>query len=407
MSRTRRWLAGLAAPLAVFIALTLLLKESEPGSAAPEPQSTAGLNSRGAQLLERVRQGGPLHLYDRAEAAFERALAIDPRDQEAAVGLASVAMGRHDFGSGLQLAREAHALEPSSVQALPVLVDARIELGRYAAAAKTLERLVSLKPGVAAYARISYLRELQGDVAGAVQAMRLARDAAAANPPAIAFTSALLGELALDQGRYELAEREFRTALAAQPGFGPTEEGRAHLLAARGDYRRSIEQYRALTRAGGADVAASLAAIEAATGRERAARRHYAIAKRRFAAELEAGLKADAGAVQFAADIGAERQALALGRDTWRRAPSVTSADAYASALSAAGRERASLRLSRRALATGWRDPEMLFRAGIVAKRAGAVQRAERLLRSALEASPRFHGVDAPVARSIVARLSG
>ena len=84
----------------------------------------------------------------------------------------------------------------------------------------------------------------------------------------------------------------------------------------------------------------------------------------------------------------------------------MTSADAYASALSAAGRERASLRLSRRALATGWSDPEILFRAGIVAKRAGAVQRAERLLRSALEASPRFHGVDAPVARSIVARLS-
>ena len=100
-------------------------------------------------------------------------------------------------------------------------------------------------------------------------------------------------------------------------------------------------------------------------------------------------------------------EAVALGRSTWNHAPSVTSADAFAWALSAAGRERASLRLSRRALATGWRDPEMLFRAGVVAKRAGADRRAERLLRSALEASPRFHGVDAPVARSILARLAG
>ena len=407
MIHARRWLIGLAAPLAVFVALIVLLKQSDSGSAAPEPQSPAAYNARGAELLDRVTQGGSLGLYAKAQAAYERAQAIDPDDLDAAVGLATVAMGRHDFAEGLRLAQEARALAPRSVDALPVLVDANVELGRYGAATEALDRLVSLKPGVASYARISYLRELHGDVTGALRAMRLARGAAAANPPAIAFTSALLGELALDLGRYELAEREFRTALAAQPGFGPAEEGRAHLLAAQGEYRRSIREYRALTRAGGADVAASLAAIEDATGRTRAARRHYEIAERRFAAELGSGLEADAGAVLFAADIGDERKAVRLGRSTWRRAPSVTSAEAYAWALSAAGRERASLRMSRRALATGWRDPEMLFRAGVVAKRAGAEGRARRLLETALEASPRFHGVDAPAARSILARLGG
>jgi tetratricopeptide (TPR) repeat protein len=405
MLSTRKRLVGLIAPFAVFIALILLLKQSDPGSAA-EPESTAVHNARGAELLERVRQGGSGKLYAKAEAAYLRARAIDPNDLDAAVGLATVAMGRHDFAEGLRLAREARALAPRSIQALPVLVDAQIELGRYGAARSTLERLGSLKPGVAAYARISYLRELHGDVDEAVRAMRIAREAAAANPPAIAFTSALLGELALDQGRYELAEREFRTALAAQPGFGAAEEGRAHLLAARGRYDRSIEEYRALTRAGGADVAASLAAIEEATGHGQAARRHYAIAERRFAAELESGYEADAGAVLFAADVGAERRAVRLGREVYRRAPSVTSAEAYAWALSAAGRDRASLRLSRRSLATGWSDPEMLFRAGLVAKRGGADGRALRLLRTALEASPRFHGVDAPAARKLVAELS-
>ena len=242
MIRARTWLIGLVAPLAVFIALIVLLKQSDSGSAAPEPQSPAPRNARGAELLERVTQGGSLGLYAKAEAAYERAQAIDPNDLDAAVGLASVAMGRHDFGEGLRLARAAQALAPRSVDALPVLVDASVELGRYEAATNALDRLASLKPGVAAYARISYLRELQGDVPGALRAMRLARGAAAANPPAIAFTSALLGELALDLGRYELAEREFRTALAAQPGFGPAEEGRAHLLAAQGEYRRSIRE---------------------------------------------------------------------------------------------------------------------------------------------------------------------
>jgi tetratricopeptide (TPR) repeat protein len=407
MIRARRWLIGLAAPLAVFTALVVLLKQSDSGSAAPEPQSPAPHNARGAELLDRVNQGGSGKLYAKAEAAYLRAQAIDPENLDAAVGLASVAMGRHDFDEGLRLARAAEALAARSVDALPVLVDARVEMGRYTAATSALDRLARLKPGVAAYARISYLRELQGDVHGALRAMRLARGAAVANPPAIAFSSALLGELALDLGRYDLARREFRTALAAQPGFGPAEEGRAHLLAAQGEYRRSIREYRALTRAGGADVAASLAAIEDATGRSRAARRHYAIAQRRFAAELESGYEADAGAVLFAADIGAARRAVKLGREVYRRAPSVTSAEAYAWALSGAGRQRASLRMSRRALATGWRDPEMLFRAGLVAKRAGAEGRARRLLETALRASPRFHGVDAPVARSILDRLGG
>ena len=56
----------------------------------------------------------------------------------------------------------------------PVIADAQIELGRYRDAARTIQRLVDLKPGLPAYARVSYYRELHGDVHGAVRAMRFA-----------------------------------------------------------------------------------------------------------------------------------------------------------------------------------------------------------------------------------------
>ena len=55
-----------------------------------------------------------------------------------------------------------------------MIADAQIELGRYGAAARTLQRMVDLKPELASYARVSYFRELHGDLAGALQAMRLA-----------------------------------------------------------------------------------------------------------------------------------------------------------------------------------------------------------------------------------------
>jgi Tfp pilus assembly protein PilF len=402
--RSTGFLIRLTAPLAVFAALIVVLGGSASDEAPAEAPSAAALKARGAAALARVQAGGGVALYARAERAYGQALESDPQDPEAAAGLASAAMGRHDFARGLRLARRARDLAPQSLEALPVLTDARVELGRYRAAAASVERLARLKPGVAAYARISYLRELQGDVRGAVRAMRLARGAAASNPPAIAFTSALLGELALDSGNYARAAREFNAALAAVPEHPAAREGLAHLLLARGRYAAAARAYRELARQGGADVAASLAAIESERGRERAARRYLAIARRRFAAELEAGMRLDAGAVLFAVDSGPARRAVVKGRDVWRRAPSVTSADAYAWALSAAGRDRRALELSRRALATGWHDPEMLYRAGVVSVRAGAAARGEGLLRQALRESPRFHGIDAPAARAILER---
>ena len=55
-----------------------------------------------------------------------------------------------------------------------MIADAEIELGRYRDAARTIQRLVDTKPGLPAYARVSYYRELHGDVIGALRAMRYA-----------------------------------------------------------------------------------------------------------------------------------------------------------------------------------------------------------------------------------------
>ena len=405
--RISKRLAALVAPLAVFGSLVAILGAT--GSEQPASGSTgsAELKARAAKQLARVQSGGGLGLYARAADGYSRALERSPGDVEAATGLAAATLGQHRFRRGLRLAQAAQGLEPASVGPLPTVIDGLVEAGRYPAAARASDRLARLKPGVAAYSRIAYLRELQGDLAGAVRALRLARGAAAANPPAIAFASALLGELEMDRGRYGRAKAEFRAALVAVPGFRAAREGLAHLLAARGRYGAAIRAYRALTRDGRADPPASLAAIEAHVGLDGAAERHVELARRRFAAELDAGMRVDAGAVRFVADYGSPRRAVALGRGVWRRAPSVTSADAYAWALSAAGRHRAALRLSREALATGWSDPEALFRAGAVSFEAGADRRAEELLSTALRRSPRFHGVDAPRAREMLAALRG
>ena len=88
---------------------------------------------------------------------------------------------------------------PSLVAVLPVIADAQIELGRYGAAERTLQQLLDIKPNLTSYSRVSYLRELTGDLPGAVEAMRLAVSAGGGDPENVAYVQVLLGDLELQQ----------------------------------------------------------------------------------------------------------------------------------------------------------------------------------------------------------------
>ncbi|HEX5782487.1 MAG TPA: tetratricopeptide repeat protein, partial [Solirubrobacteraceae bacterium] len=121
--------------------------------------------------LQKVRETGDPSFYVRADGVLTRALARGPDNPAELVAAATLAAGRHDFRGALQLAERARAVEPDSIAAYPVLVDAFVELGRYDEAERTLQQLIDRKPTLAAYARVSYFRELHGDLAGASDAM--------------------------------------------------------------------------------------------------------------------------------------------------------------------------------------------------------------------------------------------
>ncbi len=69
-----------------------------------------------------------------------------------------------------------------------------------------------------------------------------------------------------------------------------------------------------------------------------------------------------------------------LGRRAWAAAPSVRSADAYSWALYKADRIGPARRFSERAMRLGSRDPYFLYHAGMIARRAGEIGAAHRLL---------------------------
>ncbi len=62
--------------------------------------------------------------------------------------------------------------------------------------------MMALRPSAAAYARVAYARELQGNLTGAIEAMKLAADATPPDDPeALAWHHAQVGDLYLRLGK--------------------------------------------------------------------------------------------------------------------------------------------------------------------------------------------------------------
>jgi tetratricopeptide (TPR) repeat protein len=299
----------------------------------------------------------------------------------------TLALARHDFASALVLARRAQrqAGGPGAVAPYPVLVDALIELGRYDEAERALQAMVDLKPNLAAYARVSYLRELHGDLDGAASAMRAAIAAGGTAPEHVASLQTLLGGLELARGRLGAARRATDAALTAVPGYVPALAERARLRASRGDLAGAVAAWRrVVARRPLPEYATALGEAELAAGRRAAARRDLALVAAQRQLPADGGVNTDVEQTLFEADHGDARRAVALGRRAWAAAPSVRSADALGWALTRAGRPREGLAWAHRALKLGSLDPLLRFRAGMSARAAGHSREARRHLRTAL-----------------------
>jgi pentatricopeptide repeat protein len=341
--------------------------------------------------LQKARETGDPSFYSRADGVLREALGRGPQDPDELTQAATLASGRHDFREALRLAERARTLQPASVAAYPVLVDALVELGRYDAAERALQQMLDRKPSLAAYARVSYFRELHGDLAGAAEAMTLAASAGGAVGESSAFVQTLLGDLELARSREGAARRAYAAALAAMPGYVPALAGRARLAAARGDLAGAIAGWRrVVTRLPLPEYAIALGEAELAAGRRAAARRDLELVNVQQRLLADAGVDTDVELALFEADHGDPRRGVQLARQAWEAAPSVRSADAQGWALTRSGDASAGLRWARRALRLGSVDPTFRFHAGMTAIAAGRRAEGVRHLQIALD-----HGLDA------------
>ncbi len=370
------------------------------------PGDYPGWATLGMLYVDRARTTLDPSWYGRAQDALERSIEIRSEDNgDALTGLATLQAAQHDFAEAERSARAALAVNDFDATAYGVLADALTELGRYDEAVDALQDMADVDPGYAALTRISYARELRGDVPGARQALEQALDMASTGADA-AFALHLLGELAWGyDGDVESAAALWARGLERDPSSLPLQAALARVDAAQGKTDEALTAYEQVT--GRVPVQQYLvehAELLQSLGRDDEAADQLELVAVSNTLLQSAGSVVDLEAALFEADHGSPERAVAAAQAAYDARPdNVFAADALAWALHAAGRSQEALPYADQALSLGMRRASFVFHRGMVLDALGRTDEARAALQEALDINPVFSIPFAAQAREVLA----
>lgn len=334
---------------------------------AASPNDADALRQLAVGYIQKSAQTGDPAYYGLAEQALARATQAGGGDADTLVAEGALALARHRFGDALRLGQEALDRTPSHLDALAVVVDAQVELGRYDEAGVTLQRLLDRRPDLAALARVSYLRQLRGDLEGALVAMEQARAAGAASPAELPTVVAYLADLHLERGDRVAAGEAYAEVLAQDPDHVIAATGSARVLAAEGRTDDAIARLEGVVdRLPSPEAAVLLGDLRSSRGDVEGAAAAYDLVRVLSRLQQSSGQVVDLELALFEADHGDPAAAVDLARQAHESRATVYTADALAWALFRSGEATAALPYVDEALRLGTRDATMRSHAAAI-----------------------------------------
>jgi len=317
-------------------------------------------------LLRQARVTGDGRQPARAGSLLTSVLKNTPGHYEALRMLGAVYLSQHRFHDAQEIGRRARDLRPGDAWNYGVIGDASIELGEYEAAFSAFDRMVSMRPSAAAYARVAYARELQGNLTGALHAMQMAGEATSAHDPeAQAWYGAQVAELHLRMGHLADAEREYRRAGFLFPNYPFATIGQGKVQVLRGNREGALgiflEQFH---RTPTLDLAARIGDLYALAGDAAEAERYYQLGEELAGPSIA---QTEAGLALFLAERDRKLpEAVTVAESVAALRHDIFTQDALAWVYYKTGQLDKAFSASQRALRTGTRDERILTHAAAI-----------------------------------------
>ena len=367
------------------------------------PADPTSLAQLGMAYLQKARETNDPAYYAQAEDALKKALALQADSYDATAGLGSLQLSRHQFQDALSWGLKAQRLGPQKAYGYGIIGDAQVELGDYEQAVDTFQRMINLRPDLSSYSRVSYMRELYGDVPGALQAMRQAAEAGGPAPENAAWTHWQIGNLLFNSGQLAEAEKEYNMALTVSPGYLHAQAGLASVRAAQGRPAEAIALYKqAVATVPLPQYVAALGDLYAATGDAAAAKTQYDLVLYIFHVFEVNGVDTGIEKAMFLADQdrdSAEAIRLAQAATKWRH--DIHTQDTLAWVLYRAGQYPAALAAEQQAMHLGTQNALFYFHLGMIENKLGDSAKARAALQKALAINPHFSVKYAPEALAL------
>lgn len=381
--------------------------------AAASPIDVRSRLMLGRLYLRKAREEDDFSSYERAEALFREAYALEPASRSARLFLSESLQAQHRFAEALDVALTVREEAPEDPKTIAIVGDALLDLGRYDEAAEAYEKLASKSRAPAVLARVAHLAELRGQTDQAVAAVEEAvRHESDEGRPAssVAWYRWRLGSILWKAGRRDAAAEQFVAALELSPGDAQSMAGLAAVRAAQGRTDEAIALYeKAVGILPAPPLVVQYGDLLKRLGRDAEAAEVYA--------ELDASIDEEAASSAgkahrreasriFSARGVRSEQALEFARYDFETRQDVQAHETLAWALYRNEKYDEAAASMEQALAVGTQDPVLFFRAGMIAARRGEDQKAIDLLTRALKIDPEFAPLESVEAKETLEKLS-
>lgn len=276
---------------------------------------------------------------------------------------ASVQLSLHDFAHARETAARAIAINPYNAYIYGCLVDANVELGDYDKAVEVCDKMVSIRPDLRSYARVSYLREIYGDVDGAIRAMDMAVKAGYPGYEQTEWARVQLGRLYERYGSLADAQKQYEMTLAVRENYPFALAGLASVEEKRRHYARAEAL---LQQAAGiipeVSFYISQARICQKTGRKAEAQALIGKIEGMIADDIAAGHNMSLEAGHFQLEVAQNQdEALRYAEDEYQRRPDNKDVNQLLTAVYLAKGDKArAAQYFKKAQRTGSKDPDLL-----------------------------------------------